>query len=352
MRQDRDAPSNHMLLARVHGEGDVRLDCVARPFCGPDDAIVAVAACGICGSDLGYIAQGGLGGTEPLAAPLPIGHEFSGTVIEVGAAVKGVHPAMRVAVNPDRAYIGGGGPDGAMAPFIRVSGAELGETLFTLPDTLGFAEASLAEPMSVALHGLRLAGVTAQDKVAIIGAGPIGLCALIMLRHLGAQQVAIFDRVPERLERARALGAGLAVNVDEEPMADALASYHGKGERFGRPHVGTHVFVDCAGSVPALEAALRVAQYRARIAVIALHHAPLSLDLFHLMANEITLFGSIADARAAEFGEAIAILAAGQQDISPLISHQIPFSRFNDALALAADPSRAAKVVLTFEEAA
>jgi threonine dehydrogenase-like Zn-dependent dehydrogenase len=88
------------------------------------------------------------------------------------------------------------------------------------------------------------------------------------------------------------------------------------------------------------------------VAVIALHHAPLSLDLFHLMANEIALFGSIADARAAEFGEAIALLATGQQDLSPLISHQIPFSRFTDALALAADPSRAAKVVLTFDEAA
>ncbi len=352
MRQERDTHSNLMPLARVHGIGDVRLDPVPRPACGPHDAIVAVAACGICGSDLSYIAQGGLGGTEPLAAPLPIGHEFAGTVIEVGAAVEGVPLGLRVAVNPDRAYIGGGGPDGAMAPFIRVSGAELGETLFPLPDTLSFAEASLAEPMSVALHGLRLAGVTAQDKVAIIGAGPIGLCALVMLTHLGTKQVAIFDRVPERLERACALGAGLAVNVSEEPMEAALARYHGKGERFGRPHVGTHVFVDCAGSVPALEAALSVAQYRARVAVIALHHAPLSLDLFHLMANEIALFGSIADARAAEFGEAIAMLAAGHQDLSPLVSHQIPFSRFADALALAGDPSRAAKVVLTFDEAA
>lgn len=341
-----------MPLARVHGAGDVRLDPVPRPVIGPDDALVAVAACGICGSDLGYIAQGGLGGTEPLSAPIPIGHEFAGRVVAVGDAVVDIRPGLRVAVNPDRAYIGGGGPDGAMAPFIRVSGAELSETLFPLPNGLDFVQASLAEPLSVALHGLRLAGVTARDKVAIIGAGPIGLCALVMLIHLGAKDIAIFDRVPERLQRAKELGAGLAVNIADEPMEAALTRFHGAGKRFGRAHVGTDVFVDCAGSVPALEAALHVAKYRARVAVIALHHAPLQLDLFHLMANEIALFGSIADARAAEFGEAITMLASGQQDLAPLISHTFPFSRFAEALATAGDPQRAAKVVLTFDEAA
>lgn len=347
-----DNDINVMPLARVHGPADVRIDTVPAPICGPGEAIVAVAACGICGSDLGYVAQGGLGGTEPLSAPLPIGHEFSGTIVAVGDGVADIHPGLRVAVNPDRAYIGGGGPDGAMAPFVRVSGAEIGETLFPLPDTLGFAEASLAEPLSVALHGLRVANVSAADKVVIIGAGPIGLCALAMLNHLGASDVAVFDRVPARLQLATELGAGLAVNVDEEPMDAALARFHGHGERFGRPHVGTDVFVDCAGSVAALEAALSVAKYRARVAVIALHHAPLPLDLFHLMANEIAIHGSIADARAAEFGEAVAMLADGRQDLTPLISHQFPISRFHEALSVAADPARAAKVVLTFDKAA
>lgn len=341
-----------MCIARVHGPGDVRLDIVQVPDCGAGEAIVAIAACGVCGSDLGYIAQGGLGGVEPLAAPLPIGHEFAGTVIAVGEGVVGVTPGMRVAVNPDRAYIGGGGPDGAMAPFIRVSGAEIGETLFPLPAQLGFAEASLAEPLSVGLHGLRIAGVTAADKVAILGAGPIGLCTLVMLRHLGVTDIAIFDRVPERLARARALGAGLAVNVAEQTLPEALAAYHGAGERFGAAYVGTDVFVDCAGSAAALAEVVSVARYRARIAVIALHHKPLALDLWRVMANEIALFGSIADARSSEFAEAVAMLGASQQDLSPLISHRIPFSQFHQALATAADATRAAKVVLTFDEAA
>ena len=353
-RQDANgtAAAQTMQLARVHGPGDVRLDDVPVPACGPGEAIVRVGACGVCGSDLGYIAQGGLGGVEPLREPLPIGHEFAGTVVAVGDGVSGVRPGMRVAVNPDRGYIGGGGPDGAMGQFIRIAGAEIGETLFPLPDSLPFAEASLAEPLSVALHGLRVANVRAGDRIAILGAGPIGLCTVIMASHLGVEDIAIFDRVDERLDRARALGAGLAANVLHEPMTEALARYHGEGERFGSRFVETDVFVDCAGSTAALAEALGVAKYRARVAVIALHHAPMSVDLFRLMANEITIAGSIADSRAEEFGEAIAMLAKGGQDLSPLISHRIDFARFHEALATAADARHAAKVILTFDEAA
>lgn len=353
-RQDANglADAQTMQLARVHGPGDVRIDKVPVPACGRGEALIRVGACGVCGSDLGYIAQGGLGGVEPLCEPLPIGHEFAGTIVTVGAGVAGVRVGMRVAVNPDRGYIGGGGPDGAMAQYIRVSGAELGETLFPLPDSLSFAEASLAEPLSVALHGLRVAKVRAGERIAIIGAGPIGLCAVVMARHLGMEQIAVFDRVPERLDRARALGADIAVNVLEEPMTAALARYHGEGERFGSRHVETDVFVDCAGSATALAEAVAVAKYRARISVIALHHARLSLDLWRLMANEITIAGSIADNRADEFAGAIAMLATGDHDLSPLISHRIDFTRFHEALAIAADTRSAAKVVLTFDEAA
>lgn len=341
-----------MRLARVHGPADVRLDQVPVPTCGPGEALVRVAACGVCGSDLGYIAQGGLGGVEPLSQPLPIGHEFAGTVVAVGEGVAGVTPGLRVAVNPDRAYIGGGGPDGAMAPFIRVAGAEIGETLFPLAASLSFEQAALAEPLSVGLHGLCVGGAKASDRIAILGAGPIGLCTLVMARHLGATDVAIFDRVPERLERARALGAGLAVNIGEESLTSALARFHGSGERFGSAFVGTDLFVDCAGSAAALEDVVAVAKYRARISVVALHHKPLALDLWRMMANEITVAGSIADNRAAEFGEAVAMLAQGKQDLLPLISHSFAFDRFHDALAVAADGARAAKVMLTFPEPA
>lgn len=84
--------------------------------------------------------------------------------------------------------------------------------------------------------------------------------------------------------------------------------------------------------------------------MIALHHKPLALDLWRVMANELSLSGSIADSRAAEFGETIAMLAEGGRDLSALVSHAYDFSRFQEALEMAADPARSAKVVLTFGE--
>ena len=341
-----------MPLARVHGPGDVRLDTVEVPRPGAGDVIVQVAACGICGSDLGYIAQGGLGGTEPLTAPLPIGHEFAGVVAATGPGVEGIAPGMRVAVNPDAGMIGGGGPDGAMAPFIRLSGARVGETLFPLPDTMNLTQAALAEPLSVALHALRTIHVGPHDKVAVLGAGPIGLCAVAMLRHLGCADIAIFDRVESRLERARELGAGLACNVTTENMTEALARFHGESERFGARNVETNAFIDCAGAPAALTEAFGIAPYRARIAIVALYKKPVPLDLWRMMANEIMMSGSIALDRAAEFGEALAMIAASGQNLAPLISHEYDFEDFHAALATAADADRSAKVMLTFTQEA
>jgi len=337
-----------MRLARVHGPNDVRLDEVAVPVAGTGEVVVRVVACGICGSDLGYIAQGGLGGVEPLKAPLPIGHEFAGAVVDVGIGVTDVAIGMRVAVNPDLGYIGGGGADGAMAPYIRVGGARIGDTLFPLPDHVDYAQAALAEPLSVGLHALKVAHVRPRDRVAVLGAGPIGLCTVAMLHSMGVERIAIFDRVDSRLDRARQLGAGLAVNVDDEPMAGALARFHGDGERFGAPFVDTDVFIDCAGAPLALIEAVGIAKYRARIAIVALYKKPVNIDLWRLMANEITMSGSIAVDRAAEFGEALAMIAGGGQDLGPLISHAFDFGDFHKALAVAADSAASAKVMLTF----
>jgi L-iditol 2-dehydrogenase len=337
-----------MQAARVHGPGDVRLDTVPVPTIGDDDVLVRVAACGICGTDLSYIAMGSLDGVHPFAQPTPIGHEFAGTVVAVGAQVTGVAPGQRVAVNPDRGVIGSGGPGGAMAPYIRIAPATVGDTLFPLPDHVDFAEAALAEPLSVALHGLGLARITPADRVAVIGAGPIGLCAVAALRRMGVTEVAVFDRVPARLDRARALGADHAIDVTRENMADALARVHGTSLRHGVPVVDTTVFVDAAGSAAALAEAIAHAPKGARIAVIALHKAPVSIDLFRLMAHEITLVGSVADDRPAEFGQALAMIADDPAAFAPMISHRYAFDRLFDALAMAADGARAAKVMLAF----
>jgi threonine dehydrogenase-like Zn-dependent dehydrogenase len=235
-----------------------------------------------------------------------------------------------------------------MASHILIRNPTPGVTLFPLPDHVSAEEAALAEPLSVALHAIDLVKVKPGEKVAILGAGPIGLCAVAMLRHRGVKDIAIFDMEDERLERARALGANTAVNVGRQGMGDALVEAHGGGDRFGARYAETDAFIDAAGAPAALKEVIGVAKYRARIAVVALYKKPTDVDLFKVMANEITIVGSIAVDRAREFGEALEMIAGGEIDLSPMISHRFEFQRFHDALAVAADSKHSAKVMLTF----
>jgi 2-desacetyl-2-hydroxyethyl bacteriochlorophyllide A dehydrogenase len=333
-----------MKLAQVHGPADVRLDDVPIPQPGDRDVLVRVEACGICGSDLAYIAQGGLGGS----GPLPIGHEFAGVVEAVGSAVADFQPGDRVAVNPDERYIGNGGAEGAMAPYVLVADPQPGRTLFALPTSVSSEMAALAEPLSVALHGIDLVHVKPSDKVAVIGAGPIGLCTVAMLRHRGVSDIAVLDREDSRLARAAALGASATINVLRTSLTDGLAQAHGEGARFGARTLETDVFIDVAGSADALAEVIAHAKYRARISVIALHKKPVAVDMFKVMANEIAFTGSIADDRSGEFGEAIGMLAAGKLDLSAMISHRYGFADFHQALEMAAKPGDSAKVMLSF----
>lgn len=341
-----------MQLARVHGVGDMRVDQVEIPAVGPHDVLVRIGATGVCGSDLGYVAAGGLGGGSPLAEPLPIGHEFAGVVEKVGSHVHGIQPGQRCAVNPDAGLIGGGGPTGAFAPFILVPDARAGADICPIPDSLPLEKAALAEPLSVGLHGVNIGRVQPGDKVVILGAGPIGLCTIICLRHRGVEDILIADLSDARLERARQLGAAVTVNPSREPLVEAIGKAHGTGERFGVPFVGSDVIIDAAGAQPPLAELLDVAKFRARIVIVALHKKPMPVNLWKMMANEFSISGSIATDREDEFNECLQMLASGEINVDPLISHRIEFDKLDEAFRIAADTEASAKVIVTFPQAA
>lgn len=338
-----------MKVARVHGVDDMRIDTVTVPAPGPRDVLIRVAATGICGSDIGYIAAGGLGGGVPLEAPLALGHEFAGEVVRVGSEVQDIHPGMRCAVNPDHGYIGSGG-EGAMAPYILIRDAKIGDPIFPIPDSLSFDEAALAEPLSVAMHGINLGEAGPGSRVVVLGAGPIGLSAVVALRHRGVTDIAVVDLSDARLQRAQALGANATINPGRERLFEALGKVQGHGERYGIPYINTDIFIDAAGSARALVDVVAIAKYQAKIVVIALYKEPVPIDMWRVMANEITIVGSIADSRKAEFGECVELLAKGGQNLEPLISHRVSFNQIDDALAIAADRTESAKVMLTFAD--
>lgn len=331
-----------MQLARVHAAGDVRLDEVPVPSVGLNDVLVKVKACGICGSDLSYIAMGGLGG----AMPMPIGHEFSGIVHAVGANITQFAVGDRVAGNPDDRSFGSGGPEGAMGDYILIPESTASTTLHPIPDHMPYETAALAEPLSVALHGIDLVKVQPEDKVTVLGAGPIGLCAVKMLRHRGVTNIVVVDRVASRLERAKKLGAHIVINTAEQDLAEAISAAQGEGMRYGKRTWGTDVFIDAAGAPPVLQQVVAHAKFGARISIIALYKGPTEIDLFQVMANEIHISGSIADKRSAEFQEALDVMAADPADCDVMISHRSKLQSLISALSTAADPVESAKVML------
>ncbi len=341
-----------MPLARVHDVNDMRVDQVAIPEVGPGDVLVRIGATGVCGSDLGYIAAGGLGGGAPLTEPLPIGHEFAGIVEQVGEEVSCIRPGQRCAVNPDKGLIGGGGPTGAFAPFILVPDAKVGADICPIPDSLPLEHAALAEPLSVGLHGVNIGRVQPGDKVVILGAGPIGLCTVICLRHRGVEDILVADLSDARLERARELGAAIIVNPSRQPLVEAIGMAHGTGERFGMPFVGSDVIIDAAGAQPPLAELLDVAKFRARIVIVALHKRPMPINLWKMMANEFSISGSIATDREDEFNECLQMLASGDVNVGPLISHRVEFVQLDEAFRIAADTDASAKVIVTFPQTA
>ena len=138
---------------RIVEAGKISLDRVELAPCGPRDAIVDVAACGICGSDLSYIRLGGLAG--PSGEPMALGHELAGTVTTVGAEVTDIAVGQRVVVHPgadDIGRIGNGTPEGGLSEAVLVREAARGGRLFAIPDDMPFHVAALAEPVAVGMH--------------------------------------------------------------------------------------------------------------------------------------------------------------------------------------------------------
>ncbi|MFP6641667.1 MAG: alcohol dehydrogenase catalytic domain-containing protein, partial [Myxococcota bacterium] len=195
------------LQVQIHGPDDLRLDSVPVPRPGPRDAVVRVAACGICGSDVGYLRAGGMMG--PTGTPMPIGHEFSGTVEELGAEVRGVSLGDRVVVDPQGAanQIGNGGSEGAFTRHLLVRNVPDGRCLIPIPDALSFEVAALAEPLGVGMQAVNRVRAEAGHRAVVFGAGPIGLAAVATLHDRGIEEIISVDLSETRLAVAKELGA-------------------------------------------------------------------------------------------------------------------------------------------------
>jgi len=334
-----------MKRVAVIGPGEAGFQEAADPRPGPRDAVLRVAACGICGTDLRYVRLGGLAG--PSAEPMPLGHELSGVVDEVGVEVEGIEPGMRVVLNPtaNGNMIGNGGPEGGFAPRLLVRNVASGGSLFPIPAELPFDRAALAEPLGVGMNAVDRAEVGPGDKVAVFGAGPIGLAAVATLRDRGVEDVVAIDLSKHRLEIARRLGARETVDASSENPWKQLRRIHGEATLMGAPMAGTNAFIEASGAGSVIPAILQHARGEARLAVVALHDQPVSVSFLLVMMKQLTIRGAMEYPE--DYTETLSLLS--RWDLSPMISHRYPLDRFPDALAKARDAEAAGKVMIQLE---
>lgn len=335
-----------MKMSMVTGPGKAEVLDAERPTVGPNDVLVRMRACGICGSDAFYITIGGL---PPRQGHTPLGHEPAGEIAEVGAKVSGLAVGDHVVINPMAApsgIIGNGGPSGALADYLLIENAVRGTSLEVIPDHVPWEVAALNEPMAVARHGANRCRPKPTDKVAVFGAGPIGLGATLAFKSLGVSHVVVVDLLPGRLDKALQIGADAVINSADEDVVARLIELHGAGDSMYPEKAGTNIYLDAAGVPAVVNTALAAAQKGATVGIVGVHKEPVPVDLINLMSNEITLLGSMGYPD--EIFEVTKDLVANWEKYALIVSHTIPFGSVGDALELAQTPGAADKVVVTF----
>ena len=334
---------NSIPLAQIHGVDDLRLDSTTAPLCGADDVVVKVRECGICGSDLGYLAMGGLTGPD---TPMPLGHELWGTVSEIGSRVRHVAIGDRVVVQPmsNGNNIGNGGTEGGFSPYLLVRNAALdtGSTR-KLPAQLPQSYGALVEPLSVAQHGANRVAAEANDKAVVFGAGPIGLSMLQILHYRGLENVVVVDLSDRRLQAARALGA-IALRADDPQLQQKLVEHHGSSSFFGMPMPGSTLYFEATGVRTVFENIVAIAGPGSRICLTGVHKEAATVDLVMLLAKEVSIIPAMGYDN--EFDEVIAILQSGKIDPTVMVTHHFPLSDIAAAFAMARDPHNAIKVMI------
>lgn len=246
-----------MKSIRLHGAQDLRLHEEAPPTPARDEALIHVKAIGVCGSDLHWYNDAGIGDAR-LHHPLVLGHEFAGVV------TSGDRAAQRVAVDPalpcgccewcreghpnlcpNTRFSGHGKDDGALREFM----AWPASAFFTLPDELDDIDGAMLEPLGVAIHTVDLAHMKPGMHIGVFGCGPIGLLTLQVARLMGPTRLIATDLLPHRLDAAKALGATATYR------AGSAGHDESKAIRAATNGRGLDVVFECAGDQAAVDAA-------------------------------------------------------------------------------------------------
>lgn len=356
---------NHMKAAVWHDVHDVRVEDFDIPAVEGSKVKIAVAWTGICGSDLHAYhedqSKSPLGvSLDPHAlsgrkAPLVLGHEFSGTVVEIGPDVSHLAVGDRVAIEPvlkdftspsvQRGHYNlgdfragevglyGFNADGGFAEYVVVEEY----AAHKIADSVGLDEAALAEPLAVVHRAVTSSTFRVGQTAAVVGAGPIGLLTVLMLKAAGAREIFLIDIVPERLSIGEKIGASRAVNSSaENAYATIRAATNGRG---------VDVVFEAAGVQPTLDLALALIKKGGELVILSIFSTPPQVNTGLVMVHEIRITSTIIYRD--NFPEVLGLLSSGAIDVRPIITSRIPLDEVvsGGLDALGADRSQAKVLV-------
>ena len=313
---------------------------------GPGEVRIAVEFVGICGTDL-HIKHGAMDGR--VAIPAVIGHEMSGTVAAIGEGISGFSPGDRVTVMPldwcgscpaclaghqhicQNLVFVGIDAEGAMQESWTVPE----HLLVRLPSSLPLQHGALSEPLAVAVHDVRRGAVQPNERVLVVGGGPIGILIACVAAAEGAD-VIVSEPNPFRRQAATELGLRAIDPTDTDLSATVEDWTDG---------AGVDVAFEVSGSPAGLTAATHSLRVRGRLVIVAIHSKPVAVDLFRMFWRELAFVGARVYERR-DFERAIELLASGEIAADRLISRVEPLDRIGEAFAALETGADVVKVLI------
>ena len=329
-----------LVLEKVHSLALREID-VKEPL-GPGDVKIALRTVGICGSDVHYYTHGKIG-PYVVNAPMILGHEASGVVVEVGEEVKSLQVGDRVCMEP-------GVPDpgsrvsrlgmynldpavrfwatppihGVMRPTVVHPEA----FTFKLPDNVSFAEGAMVEPLAVGMHAATKAGIKPGDVAVVMGAGTIGLVTVLSALAGGCSQIIVTDVKQPKLDLAKTLGAVRAVNVASE---DTLAVVRQLTDGWG-----ADIVFEASGNPSVASLALDLLKPGGTLVYVGMPVEPIQFDIVKAQSKEVTVKTIFRYAHV--YPRALALLGSGKINLKPLITETYPFAKSIEAYDYAVNP--------------
>ncbi|RJS86809.1 alcohol dehydrogenase [Candidatus Bathyarchaeota archaeon] len=326
-----------MRAAVLYNIRDLRLEDVSTPEFSTDEVLIKVNATGVCGTDI-HIYRG----EWKTSMPIILGHEFSGVIVETGRDVKNLKIGDPVVAEPnilcgscyfcrmsERNYFcenlkaTGVTINGAFAEYVKTKA----ENVYKVTEGFNLDEAALIEPLACCVRGIDQAKVRTGDTVAIVGAGPIGLILLQLVKLAGASMVIQTDMEDARLKLARDLGADHTINVAEEDPVEAIKRLTGG--------YGVDVAIEAVGSPKAITQAMKATRRGGRLNIFGVspEDAVWEVKPFELYEKELTITTSYRSPFT--FQRAVKIALSGKVKLKPLISHIFRLEEIHRAFEVA-----------------